>query len=426
MKVRSTFWVFVLILSACIGGAILTRDQIYYRLIYLVCIIIVISFLWSFFSIKGITVKRSARSSRQQVGEVFDETIEVANSFILVRLWLEVRDQAPLPGSSGTRILSWIGAKSVRSYAVYTMLIRRGEFKLGPTIISSGDPLGLFSFQRKIPGDKKSLLVLPYLVDLKSFPFPAGLLPGGRAIRRRALEITPHAAGVREYVHGDSLNRIHWPSTARKDRLMVKEFDQDPQADIFVFLDSCSNGHVRAKEAEEFIKVHRNWLWWTKREAFKLYPSTYEYAVSSAASIVKYFLRNGQSVGFVSVGQISTVLTAEKGDRQLEKILETLAFLRCEGELPLHGLVKAQVGYLPRGSTVIVITPSVREDVVLAIDELLLRDMRPVVVLIDPHSFDSPFRIENVIDKISTRGIPLTTVRKDDDLREALEVGFKL
>ena len=44
--------------------------------------------------------------------------------------------------------------------------------------------------------------------------------------------------GVREYVDGDPLNRIHWMSTARRDRLMVKEFELDPQSDVWIFLDA--------------------------------------------------------------------------------------------------------------------------------------------------------------------------------------------
>ena len=42
---------------------------------------------------------------------------------------------------------------------------------------------------------------------------------------------------MRDYATGDSLNRIHWPTTARTRRLMGKEFELDPTADIWLYLD---------------------------------------------------------------------------------------------------------------------------------------------------------------------------------------------
>ncbi len=238
--------------------------------------------------------------------------------------------------------------------------------------------------------------------------------------------MTPHAAGVREYVYGDPLKRIHWPTTARRDRLMVKEFDQDPQADVWVFLDSCQNGHIQSSDPIDLPKSGMRWFWWSQREEFRLFPSTYEYSVSAAASIVKYYIRLGQSVGFVSVGQLYVNLPAERGERQLGKVLEMLSFLNSDGELPLQGLVESQVGYMPRGSVVVLVTPSVRDDVILAVDGLVLREIRPIVVVIDPFSFGSSSRSDEVVEKLSSRGIPVVIVQKDANLQEALERNITL
>ncbi|MEZ4612148.1 MAG: DUF58 domain-containing protein [Caldilineaceae bacterium] len=49
--------------------------------------------------------------------------------------------------------------------------------------------------------------------------------------------MTTNAAGVRDYYPGDSLNRIHWPTTARMRRLMTKEFELIPRRDIWLYLD---------------------------------------------------------------------------------------------------------------------------------------------------------------------------------------------
>ena len=65
----------------------------------------------------------------------------------------------------------------------------------------------------------------------------------------------------------------------------------------------------------------------------------------------------------MSAGHNLLVLPSDRGGRQLGKILETLAMLQADGPLPLPGQVEAQARYLPRGSTVVLITPSTSESV---------------------------------------------------------------
>ena len=87
------------------------------------------------------------------------------------------------------------------------------------------------------------------------------------------------------------------------------------------------------------------------------------------------------------MAQKPVILPAEKGVRQLGKILETLAFLRPEGQTPLHGLVLAQAGNLPRGCSVVLISSSTSPSLVIAADTLIRRDLKPIVVFINPSGF---------------------------------------
>src|SRR5690606_31015882 len=75
----------------------------------------------------------------------------------------------------------------------------------------------------------------------------AGLLSGGEAQRQRSHNVTTNAAGVRDYAYGDSFNRIHWRSTARKDKLVVKEFEIDPLVDIWIFPDFSAGALTEAE-----------------------------------------------------------------------------------------------------------------------------------------------------------------------------------
>ncbi|HHY88167.1 MAG TPA: DUF58 domain-containing protein [Chloroflexi bacterium] len=394
-----------------------------FRVVLLLSGLLVIAWLWALFSMRGLDLERTARVTRHQMGHIFEERFVVINNSRLGKLWVEVIDQSPIPGKQGSRVVSNLGGKQTRSYVSRTLLTRRGAFQLGPTIVRSGDPFGLF-LQTQEFGTETTLLVLPMVYELERFASPLGLLPGGRAQHQRTAEATPYAAGVREYVPGDPLNRIHWRTTARKDKLMVKEFEQDPMADVWIFLDAYEAANI-GQELEGVDIKERDPFWvWTQTPEVRLPKNTFEYGVTIAASIASYYLRRGRNVGLVSAGRGLTLLQAERGDRQQVKILETLAFIRSEGRLPLSGVVDAQASHIPRGSTAVLITASTQSTVDVAIEQLLRRDIRPILVLIDPRSFGGRASNREMYERIKGYSIPACHVSYGDNVQEVLETCY--
>jgi uncharacterized protein (DUF58 family) len=114
------------------------------------------------------------------------------------------------------------------------------------------------------------------------------------------------------------------------------------------------------------------------------------------------------------------VLPADRGGRQLGKILEALALLRPEGNIPLHGLVEAQARHLPRGSTAILITPSASQAVYHTSDILLRRGLRPVAVLLDSTTFGGYFSPNELVASLEFLGISVCHVSKGDELSQVL------
>ena len=410
--------VIVLLLVSVVAGVV-SGESTYFRLAYVWAGLLIVSWLWSWQILRGVEMVRKARSTRAQVGHIMEEKIELDNTGRLPRLWLAVSDRSSLPDSTASRLFPLVEAKRGRTYLSRTRLLQRGVYPLGPTSLESGDPFGLFPVERVYP-PTDALLVYPLLVDIHDFPNPAGILPGGEALRRRTPQVTPNAAGIREYAPGDSLNRIHWVSTARRNRLMTKEFELDPQAEVWIFLDASKPG--QASLPFTWPKKAREDLWKHKFE-FSLPPSTEEYGVSIAASIARYFLRQGRSVGFVGSGQTLAMIPPDRGGRQLGKILESLALLRAVGKLPVWGLVDIQAQHLARGSTIILITHSAEKEVVIATDFLTRRGLRPIVVLVDAASFNGPAGSDDLTTVLKSMRIPVRMVRKDDDLSDALSIG---
>jgi uncharacterized protein (DUF58 family) len=408
--------VVLILLAVCVMAAITTGGAIYYRLSYFWALLFFGGWIWSELSLRGLKFLRSARTLRAQVGQIFEERFEIENDSFLPRIWVEIRDESSLPGREGSRVLTMIEGHGNRSYLARTRLIRRGVFPLGPTVLASGDIFGLFPVNYQIKSEE-SLLVYPMMFNIHSFPLPSGLLSGGEALRRRTHQITPNAAGVRDYSPGDPLNRIHWISTARRGRLMVKEFELDPLADVWIFLDAAEVEQASQPDTIDDINIID---FWQTSKKIPLSPSTEEYGVSIAASLARSFLRIGRAVGLVAGGQQVTLLSPDRGGRQLGKILEALALLKAVGVIPLRGLVETQVKHMTRGSTVIIITPSVQPQIAVIVDYLVQRGLRPILVLLDSESFGGLYGSDDLAFKIRSLGVPVRIVRNGDDLEVSL------
>src|SRR5919197_2097739 len=293
--------------------------------------------LWLLLLLMGLELRRRHRRSRVQVGEQFVEqaileTRSTASQWC-PRLCLELHDGSDFPGHHLDGVLS-LAPLGRKVWEIRTTCTRRGRFTLGPVWVSSSDPFGIFHTSQKL-SDGTTVVVYPRAVPLPRFGRLPGELPGGSLQGARVPFSTPNVASIREYRPGDAFNRIHWPTTARTTRLMVREFELDPTADVWIVLDLNSAIHTGSG-----------------------LESTEEYAVTAAASLARHLLNQGRAVGLVS--QTAT-LPADRGPRQVERILEVLALVKAASALTLAGLLSAETSRFARSSTLIVITPSTAE-----------------------------------------------------------------
>ena len=406
-----------LVLGVGVVGAMVTGADIYSRFLYLGILLVVGFFGWTYWVARGLRLSRSARTLRANVGDFFEEHFEVVNGSRVLASWIEIFNQSAIPFGSGSRLLTLVPGRQKRTYLARTWLTRRGAFTLGPTRITTGDPFGLFRSGKEIAAEQ-TLVVLPMLFEIRSFLFPPGLLPGGQVIRRKSSDITPHAAGVREYVHGDAMKRIHWPTSVRRNQLMVKEFEQDPQAEVWLYLDSQHDVHREKPSQHSQLPMESNFF--VRRPDFRLPPSSFEYSISITASLTHNFKAQRRAVGYVSAGHAFTVHHAERGERQEGKILETLAFVEANGELSIAALVAAQASQLPQGSTAILITPTVSPDLLQVVDDLQRRFLRPIVVLLNIETFGGLRGTDKIARSLNDRRVPVCIIACDDDLAQAL------
>jgi uncharacterized protein (DUF58 family) len=409
-------WLIVCLILGGLAGRIVTGLLVYTRLAYLGILILVGAATWTILSISGLCLRRNSRSLRASVGDLYEEHYEIKKETWPGCPWLEVINQSNLPQAAGSRLFTRIVNRHLLYFSARTILTKRGAFLLGPTTLTTGDPFGIFTVTKTFPS-RNILVILPMAFPILTFASPVGLLPGGKAIRQRTSEVTPHAAEVREYVPGDPMKRIHWPSTAHRGQLMVKEFEQDPQADIWLFLDAYRPVHLSIPGPENHYQFDNIWI---RRPKIPLPKDTFEYAISITASLASYFLTDRRSVGLACAAGKFNIVSGERGERQINKIMETLAFLQPEGIIPLPGLVNLQAKLLPLGSGVIIITPSAHPDLLLAVEDLQRRKLRPVVVLIRSETFGGPEGSEKMGDNLLSLNVPVCLIGLGDNLGEKL------
>lgn len=375
-------------------------------------VLLVAAAVWTRLSLSGVSVVRKSGVDRAQVGQTLRETLAVRNAGWLGKMWIELLDRSTLPGHDPGRVVRVPGRSAVE-WDTRTVCARRGRFHLGPIEIRSGDPLGIFTSRDDFP-ETQEVIVYPAVVDLREAGIPEGMLSGGSALERRTPHVTSNVAGIRDYAPGDAFNRIAWSTTARQGRLMVKEFDLDPTADVWIMLDLHQASHRAATRPVNWTPNDRG-EWPT--EAWL--DSTEEYAVTVAASIARRFLEEGRNVGLIASGAHLETIPSDRSDRQLVKILESLAVVRADGQLPLAELLVAEGRRLGRHDFLVVITPSLDERWVVALAEIAQRHVRVSAVLIEPGTFGPAPSSLLTVSGLTAAGIPAHLVKYGEPISSA-------
>jgi len=413
-------WFFVILGLVCVILALTTGRDLFYNLSYLIGVILVLSLFWAWRSIASVQIIRRTRSRRSAVGKTAEESMVVRNTGFLPQVWIKVHDKSTLPWHRISRVIGSLPPKRYRSWTIRTICRRRGQFTLGPVTLSSGDPFGLFRLERELR-PTSSIVIYPAVIPIPSFAPPLGQLPGGDAVRGRTHYITTNVSGVRDYAPGDSFSRIHWRSTARTGRLIVKEFELDPTSDIWIFPDMYRRVQhqltVVEKEPEDpVIAILRG----HKMSKIEIDPATEEYIVTIAASVTQHFIHKERAVGMVSYGNTRKVMQPDRGHRQLTKVLETLAMAEASGAVPLTQVLLTEGDRLGRGVTIVIITPSMEQTWIAASRELVRRGARVIAVVVDPTGFGGSGNPKALMSELHASKIPAYLVRRGDDLAVAL------
>lgn len=173
--------------------------------------------------------------------------------------------------------------------------LKRGELTLGPVTLERRDPWGLF-VRRATSSAIQRVLVHPRVL-------PVEITLAGNRIGQEGGTADRDVLGsnqfdtLREYVIGDELRQIHWRSSARVGKLMVKQLVDNPLPRALVILDNDLRSYAR--------------------------PEDFEEAVDAAASIGTAIVQAGLPVSLRTTGDDTAVEIVRMDD--LTQLLDALA-----------------------------------------------------------------------------------------------------
>lgn len=321
-----------------------------------------IAFTWARLLAKGLDVSRQLRFGWVAVGDRLEEQFEICNNSPLPALWVEIIDHSNVPGYQASIVRS-IGPMQNDHWRQRAICQQRGQFHLGPWVMRTTDPFGIFVVTHPYRTTTE-IIIHPPIHGQLPIPLPAGQSSGSVRARQRAWRATVNAAGVREYRPNDPYQWIHWPTSAHKGTLHVREFDLDAAGDIWLLIDM---------ETSVQIGTGMN--------------GTEEHTVLLAASLAARGLSQNRPMGLVGYGASPQLVVPGRGEGHRWRILRALALVQANGHTPLARALQDLRNRMRRGSAVIVITPNNTADWLPQLLSLTHQGLQSNVILLDSSSF---------------------------------------
>ncbi|MCC6124645.1 MAG: DUF58 domain-containing protein [Pirellulales bacterium] len=246
-------------------------------------------------------------------------------------LWSHANREKP---SKTAVYFPYVPAGQERTGTYRGRLFERGKYELGPVRISTRFPFGLFG--RTISIDAlDALYVYPRLGRLtRNWVERHRRALAGADRRERRPGPEGDFFGVREWRSGDGMRYIHWRSSARTGKLVVRQFEQPRNRDVAILLDLWRSEKPTAAERE-----------------------TVELAVSFAATVVADLCRRGGSkVHLATYNEKPHCLGGAAAAALMQDMMKILAVLESRADDCLPALIEHALGRIASGTEIILVS----------------------------------------------------------------------
>lgn len=390
------YWALLVTVLAVV--ALATGSPIVYTLLFALLAVPLLGYLASIFAIRRLSGEVRRITSFLQVGHDLQEEVVVRNLHWFPKLLLEVEHHSTPFGNNGRVLTLWPYRSATWKSTKHCE--RRGVYTYGRLRVTSRDPLGLFNRTTEF-GEEGWALIYPATVEIPGFFVPAGHGWTEGLVRGKTFTPSAIASSVREYAPGDNMGHIHWPATAHRGKLMVKEYEREPSgpADaVWVMLDL--DERVQAGEGVE---------------------STTEYSVTIAASAAKRFLDAGRTVGLIVNGKDESLVRPATGMEQVGRILQALALAEPGKKGDVVTTANRTTERLSRGASVIIVSSASPEEVAAAALTLETAGAGVVPVIVEAASFRGEERARGASYRLPGTRFDAYVVHMGDEIEQRLD-----
>jgi len=337
--------------------------------------------VWPHWLVQRLSVTRKG-PTRAEEGEIISFQVEVRNRGWLPRFMVELVDRLPFVGvsdeaaSAGEKVLgvlAYVPGNKSSQFELKLLCEKRGHYRLGPVALASSFPLGLAEARRSGNGGVQTLTIYPDVFPILALPLrgaPSQIHRGGYLLPEGAG--AAEFSGIREYRRGDNPRHVHWPTTARLNELMVREFEPLASACLCIALDLSASGNVgQGKQA------------------------TLEYAVRIAASLARYGCTQNIRTRLVGQGAKPLAIPAGSGQHHYQSILDQLAVVDADGNSEYAAVLTELAANCSAGETVLVLLsapPARSAEILQALSLLHARRAHLFAVVFERDTFTSAAR----------------------------------
>lgn len=394
--------------------------------------------------------ERKVDQTPREVGEVVEVVVKLKNTGKLPIGWLLVEDMLPefalrqkpprLTIKGKRIIIAMIGAGKTKTVKYKITFKQRGYYQLGPTFAETGDVFGLHR-RHRILSNPAFVLVYPRILHLSKYQFSSKRPIGEIRLANRLFEDPTRTAGVRPYVMGDPLQRIHWRATARTGALHSRIYEPTSLAGATVLLDFHSVGYFKRGE-----------------------PYRSELAISAACALAYAVSLMNQQIGLASNGRDTAarireeasvkidptsdaaeqgtatreearanyealgpdkrlqpvVVETRRGIDQFSKIRDALARLELTDGMTFTGLILEAGPRLPKDATILAILPQVSVETSVALGQLRRQGYAISAILVGITDDDKPV----FLGRLAAEGIrDVRFIHTEDDLQNIGDAG---
>lgn len=357
-----------------------------------IVLLVILLLLAEFTRVKGfekLTIRRETDRLAVNEGEVVKVAVVIENnkwlpiSFILLKEKIPGNIEFDSEENANTQVefnyhvtrysIRWF-ERLKRTYTIKAY--KRGTYLLKEIDVSIGDIFGFYSNDVTID-DYIELLVYPKLIDLKNLEFSTTSLYGDNIIKRWIYKDPLYIKGIREYNTEDRMKDIHWKSSLKMNKLMVKDYDYTSEMELVILMDvQCGD------------------LYWQS-----INSKAIERGVSLSASFAREALKAGIPVGMITNSQLmcygnSLCKEVKPSLNSLKGIMELCARIDYTPRLGLYEFLLQEAKYFNRNRTYIIITSFLSEESVSLLSKLRRKGF--LIKLIDVSARNNVPSIEGI------------------------------